>query len=325
MKVGPRHSLKFRDLNQRDTNSLAGSASPGLMRRRMGSMTPDEVISFTVSNYDADLEDREKTNSWVSSEFKKRSELENGMDKKDEKEEWKEKEVEKTTSGEEQDVPKKPLERSGSTRESRKSTKSNKSLTLPLDNAQSRKDSSSSSCDLSKQSTPTRGAGSNVTPYRTARTTGGEFFHEFEYEDWEEVDITRPVPLWICIVLMFGVLFGGAFLFKKTQGWSIRDSVYFCFITLATIGFGDFVPVRKDNCRGVEGGQPKCETEPLMMGLSEEHMELVNIAITAMYMIFGLSLFMMVFHLVQDEVKNKVKNIAIKLGIVKTEEDDYLD
>ena len=86
----------------------------------------------------------------------------------------------------------------------------------------------------------------------------------------------------------------------------------FCFITLATIGFGDFVPVRyvcstiehdvvprKDNCRGVEGGQPKCETEPLMMGLSEEHMELVNIAITAMYMIFGLSLFMMVFHLVQ--------------------------
>ena len=57
-------------------------------------------------------------------------------------------------------------------------------------------------------------------------------------------------------------------------------------------------------------------------------------------MIFGLSLFWMIFHLVQvnvevqscknithvqDEVKNKVKNIAIKLGIVKTEEDDYLD
>ena len=70
----------------------------------------------------------------------------------------------------------------------------------------------------------------------------------------------------------------------------------------------------------------------------------VNIAITSLYLIFGLSLFWMVFHLVQvdifkeilfiqgsltnffqDEVKNKVKNIAIKLGIVKTEEDDYLD
>ena len=27
----------------------------------------------------------------------------------------------------------------------------------------------------------------------------------------------------------------------------------------------------------------------------------------------------------KDEVKNKVKSIAMKLGIVKTEEDDYLD
>ena len=38
---------------------------------------------------------------------------------------------------------------------------------------------------------------------------GGEYFHEFEYEDWEEVDITRPVPLWICLLLVFGILFGG--------------------------------------------------------------------------------------------------------------------
>jgi len=210
------------------------------------------------------------------------------------------------------------LERNSSTRESRKSTKSTKSLTLPLNHAAQRKDSSSSSCDLpsqlSKVSTPTRGAGSAlISPNRTTRTTGGEFFHEFEYEDWEEVDITRPVPLWICIVLMFSVIFGGTFIFKKTQGWSIMDSIYFCFITLSTIGFGDFVPVRNK------------EVKPFMMGISEEYKELVNIAMTATYMIFGLSLFWMVFHLVQDEVKNKVKSIAMKLGIVKTEEDDYLD
>ena len=69
----------------------------------------------------------------------------------------------------------------------------------------------------------------------------------------------------------------------------------------------------------------------------------MNIAITALYMIFGLSLFFMICALVQvrhgqslyrihylsnigqEEVKNKVKNIAIQLGIVKTEDDDYLD
>jgi hypothetical protein len=29
--------------------------------------------------------------------------------------------------------------------------------------------------------------------------------------------------------------------------------------------------------------------------------------------------------LVQEEVKNKVRNVATKLGIINTEEDDYLE
>ena len=47
------------------------------------------------------------------------------------------------------------------------------------------------------------------------RTTGGEYFHEFEYQDWEEVDITKPIPIWICLLLVFGILFGGDFTFKS--------------------------------------------------------------------------------------------------------------
>ena len=35
---------------------------------------------------------------------------------------------------------------------------------------------------------------------------GGEFFHEFEYEDWEEVDVNRPVPIWICFFLVFSYI-----------------------------------------------------------------------------------------------------------------------
>ena len=59
-------------------------------------------------------------------------------------------------------------------------------------------------------STPTRGVS---TP--RIRTTGGEYFHEFEYQDWEEVDITKPIPIWICLLLVFGILFGGDFTFKS--------------------------------------------------------------------------------------------------------------
>ena len=96
-------------------------------------------------------------------------------------------------------------------------------------------------------STPTRGVS---TP--RIRTTGGEFLHEFEYEDWEEVDITKPIPIWICLLLIFGILFGGAFMFIQRQEWDFLNSIYFCFITLSTIGFGDFVPKNKDN-QAVDG------------------------------------------------------------------------
>ena len=125
-------------------------------------------------------------------------------------------------------------------------------------------------------STPTRGVS---TP--RIRTTGGEFFHEFEYEDWEEVDITKPVPLWVCFLLVFGILFGGetkknifmfnfcnfypgAFMFIQTQKWNFLNSIYFCFITLSTIGFGDFVPKNKNNQN---------------IGLTEDQTELVFLTI----------------------------------------------
>ncbi len=50
------------------------------------------------------------------------------------------------------------------------------------------------------------------------------------------------IPLWICCVLVVGYVIGGAVLFCEWEGWRPLDSAYFCFITLTTIGFGDFVP-----------------------------------------------------------------------------------
>jgi len=35
---------------------------------------------------------------------------------------------------------------------------------------------------------------------------------------------------------------GGTFFYSYIEGWSIVDSVYFCFMTMSTIGYGDLVP-----------------------------------------------------------------------------------
>ena len=48
---------------------------------------------------------------------------------------------------------------------------------------------------------------------------------------------SRPTFLWA-----FGLLALGTFIFHWLEGWSYLDSLYFCVISLATVGYGDLTP-----------------------------------------------------------------------------------
>ena len=46
------------------------------------------------------------------------------------------------------------------------------------------------------------------------------------------------VPIPVSLILVFFYLCGGAGVFWWLEGWSFVDAVFFCFASLATIGFG---------------------------------------------------------------------------------------
>ncbi|EDW92801.1 uncharacterized protein LOC6532329 [Drosophila yakuba] len=109
----------------------------------------------------------------------------------------------------------------------------------------------------------------------------------------------RPVPIWLCVFLVVSYILGGAALFAYWESWSFLDSAYFCFITLTTIGFGDFVPAK---------------------GVKDESQQ--SIAYCSLYLLFGIALLAMSFNLVQEEFIANVKEVARRLGILKDDDDE---
>ena len=44
------------------------------------------------------------------------------------------------------------------------------------------------------------------------------------------------------MVLLLLLLVGGAFFYWEVEGWSMLDALYFCIMTMSTVGYGDLVP-----------------------------------------------------------------------------------
>ncbi|KAK3893178.1 hypothetical protein Pcinc_002981 [Petrolisthes cinctipes] len=128
-------------------------------------------------------------------------------------------------------------------------------------------------------------------------------YDDYGYEEDEEDNLEeRPVPIMLAVILVLAYILGGATLFANWEGWMFLDSVYFCFITLTTIGFGDLVPAQRD----------------------KDNVE-VRIGLCSIYLLFGIALLAMSFNLVQEEVISRVKTVAKMLGIIKVEEEEEED
>ncbi len=70
-----------------------------------------------------------------------------------------------------------------------------------------------------------------------------DYYDDDEEEEEEDIwdRMESRVPFGAVVLIIIGYIFLGAFMFNKFEGWTMVQAVYFCYITLATVGFGDYV------------------------------------------------------------------------------------
>lgn len=66
---------------------------------------------------------------------------------------------------------------------------------------------------------------------------GSGYYHHSSYHQH-----SPSVPISICIMILICYVTMGAVLFNRIQNWGVLESLYFCFTSLGTIGFGDLLP-----------------------------------------------------------------------------------
>ncbi|KAL1129959.1 hypothetical protein AAG570_012903 [Ranatra chinensis] len=99
-------------------------------------------------------------------------------------------------------------------------------------------------------------------------------------------------PLLLCLVVMVVYIGGGALVLCRLESsWSFLDGVFFCFMVLSTIGFGDSVPADSvlSGRRVAPGGEPA-------------------VWFCSAYILCGLALTAMCFSVVHEEIVHRLKH-----------------
>jgi len=132
------------------------------------------------------------------------------------------------------------------------------------------------------------------------KKNGAKVVDDDELEEDKENEDKVTVPLTITMIIITMYILFGALIFHLFEDWGGVEAGYFCYITLATIGFGDFVPGQnsKDKYAG-----PK-----LIAG--------------AIYVLFGMAILAMCFDLMQEEIIAKFTWLGKKIGIIEKDEND---
>lgn len=100
-----------------------------------------------------------------------------------------------------------------------------------------------------------------------------------------EIDDEFNLPISVALFILILYMFAGAVVYYYWENWDFFASFYFVFISMSTIGFGDYVP-----------------RHPICM------------IVSIIYLVFGLALMSMCINVVQVKLSDTFRQASAKLG-----------
>lgn len=126
------------------------------------------------------------------------------------------------------------------------------------------------------------------------------------------------IPVTSCLFVLFAYIALGTILFANWENWTYMDGAYFCFISLLTIGFGDFVP----------GNSYIYHVDPDV----DETEGNAKLICGTIYILLGLAIIAMCLNLMHEKIVVSVRTMARRLGLIRpstfyfnSDEDEEVD
>jgi hypothetical protein len=120
---------------------------------------------------------------------------------------------------------------------------------------------------------------------------GDALIKQMSQEEEERIPISTCLVVFCCYIAL------GSIVFCWWEGWDYTDGSYFCFISLVTIGFGDFIP-----------GQT--------VGQSAQQYVDGQLILCSIYILFGMGLMSTLFHLTQERFFTAARKLGRALHLV---------
>lgn len=89
-----------------------------------------------------------------------------------------------------------------------------------------------------------------------------------KYMHCQRIEATEMNLMFATATLSSIIITTGAAVFSRYEGWTYFDSFYYCFVTLTTIGFGDYVALQNDNALQNKPGYVALSLVFILFGLA---------------------------------------------------------